>query len=616
MTVVTYTHSDAYPTISGATVNYANGQLFDISAALNAGGGSFSVDSTVGSNSLLIPALDLHPAVKRTGTTGANAQTPSVYQTVVALTDPVGKSEALKRKRDGTILWVGDTHIDMSAYGLPTDGTSDCTPSFAAMRAAEPSGGVVRIPRGVYRLLTDLDLTWGQYDLMGEGKFNTTLWASNDTITGTNAQTGGTTAVTLKADAWGEKFSLVGPLSMNKNNTGSAPKRSGINLHDRCWLRDVRVEAFNNGIQIDGNHQTIYNCVVTNCLYNIAWAQNSAGYTLHEGPSFTHGNQTMIDVDLTGAGFASIMIDGNSKIDSSTFQQVHMGFCQRGIDALAKAGQQIAIGNTSFYDCSFESVGDTYINDLGWNTANRRLMAYVQFFNQLTGPQDPTYSNIGGGLEMIKWGIVQDVRIHGRVGDNSNTSFGSVGWGTTSTACGFRFEQVNGFFFEYADTLWSNAGSQGKPMFRWEGGVIDWSDVYFTILDGGYVCSALKNGSAGTLTNEKLVCGVTAGNPTGTSGVKHYDGTGPAIGRVIAGGPLTTGLIVPVAYEGRFNGPFTTDATIVAGTAVTPDSANAGVKKRTTADQPEWGVAHAAPGVGVGAGNVLVSFRGPWTARF
>jgi hypothetical protein len=556
-----------------------------------------------GTYTLAIPSLSVtHQVEAVSGSTGGGSGVPAGTS---------GASQTLKHKRDNTVVWVGDTHIDLSAYGLPTDGTSDCTPAFTTMRAAE-SGGVVRVPRGTYRLLTDLDLTWGQYALMGEGKFNTNLWASNDTITGTNSQTGGTSAVTLSADAWGEKFSLVGPLSMNKSNTASAPKRSGLNLRDRCWLRDVRVEAFNQGIQIDGNHQTIYNCVVTNCLYNMAWTQSAAGYATHVAASLTHGNQTLIDVDLTGCGLASVMIDGFSKIDSASLMQVHMGFGQRGIDALAKGagGQQIAIGNTSFYDCSFESVGDTYINDLGWNTANRRLMAYVQFFNQLTGPQDTAYSNIGGGLEMIKFGMVQDVRIHGRVGDSSNTSFGSVGWGTTSTACGFRFEQANGFYHTFADTLWSAAGAQGKPMFRWEGGLIDWSDVYFTILDGGYVCSALKNGSGGTLTNENLVSGVTPGSPTGTSGVKHYDGTGAAIGRVIAGGPLTNGLIVPIAYEGRLNGPPTADATIAIGSSLAPVSGG-GVKKAAAGEQIV-GTAFAAPS----GGTVAASFRGPWTARF
>jgi hypothetical protein len=520
-----------------------------------------------------------------------------------------GASQLLKHKRDNTVAWVGDSYIDMSQY-VATDGVSDIVPGFTAMRAVE-SSGICRFPRGNWKLLTDLDGTWGNFTLMGEGEFSTNLWASND-FAGTNAITGGSTAITLAPKMGVEKCSIVGIRATDKTNTGTAPKRSGVNLRDGCWLRDVRIEAFNQGAQIDGNHQLLENVQITNCVYNLMWTQSAAGYATHLNPSLTHGNQSGVHVDLTGAGFASIGVDAFSKIDSSRFFQVHMGFAQRGIDLLATAsgGSQLAIGNTVFDTCSFEAVGDTYINDLGWNTANRRGIFYSFFKNMLTGPQDPAYSNIGGGLEMMKVGIVQDVHIEGRVGDGANTAFGSVGWGTTSTACGFRFERANGFFHTCADTLWSAAGAQGKPMYRWEGGLLDWSDVYFTILDGGYVCAALKNGSGGTLTNENLVSGVTPGNPTGTSGVKHYDGTGAAIGRVIAGGPLTNGLIVPIAYEGRLNGPPTADATIAIGSSLAPVSGG-GVKKAAAGEQIV-GTAFAAPS----GGTVAASFHGPWTARF
>jgi hypothetical protein len=510
----------------------------------------------------------------------------------------------LNAERAAILAYVGGSQIDMLSYGLPTDGSTLCDTAIAAAKTANPGGGTLVFPPGTFKF-TRSDLTGAIWNVRGQGRYTTTLWTPTDADDA---------ALVMHADAGLLDISMVGPAVVNVSNVGSAPAKRGVILRDRGFMLNCHVEAYGKGVVIDGNHQYLARVKGTNSKHNIAWAQGLAGYTTTNAASFTHGNQTLIDCDFTGAGDASCHVAGDSKIDASDLISTHFGFAPHGILFAAANGQQMALGGgTNMIGVSFESCGINYIEDAGWNTANRRMSKGVKWIAPRTGPQVQAYDPSGaGGTEMVKLGICRDWTIEGVVGDDSNTSFGSVGWGTTSTACGFRFEQCNGLFFKNADNLWGQAQTQGKPMFRWEGGLIDWGDVYFTVLNGGYVCAALKNGSGGTLTGEKLVSGVTPASPTSTTGVKHYDGTGAAIGRLIPGGPLTNGLIVPVAFEGRFNGPPTTDATIAIGSSLTPDSANGGVKKRTTADQQEIGIAYAAPS----GGSVQASIRGPWVARF
>jgi hypothetical protein len=494
--------------------------------------------------------------------------------------------------------------IDMKAEGIPLDGSSDCSPFIETMKTKYPTGGTMLFPPGVFKMLSGLDLTAQPWNVEGSGQFTTTLWSG-----GVDANRA---MIVMGPDSRIANLSLVGVLQVTVANVASAPALRGVVLRDRAEAENVRAEAFGVGVVIDGNHQTLLRVKVTNCKRNVAWAQNLSGFVTAVAASFAHGNQNVIACDFTGAGESSIYVAGDSKIDAADFVGTHLGVAPYGILLAAANGQQMALGGgTTMNGTSFEDCGVNYIGDAGWNTANRRMSKGLRFVNPKCGGLNPAYDPTGaGGDEMVKLGICQDWTIQGFVGDSSNASFGTLGWGTTATATGFRFEQCNGFRFEQADTLAAAAAAQGKPMFRWEGGLLDWSEVYFTFLNGGYQVGVFKNGSGGTLTAEKLVSGVNAANPTGTAGVKHYDASTPALGRVAANGPLTTGLMVPIVMEGRVNTPPTTD-TIAIGDALTPDSANAGVKKRTLANQQDYGVALAVPS----GGGVLSTCRGPWTVK-
>lgn len=492
--------------------------------------------------------------------------------------------------------------IDLRDFGLPMDNATDCSAAVASARAfyGPKGGGILTFPVGVFKFSNSiLDLTDSVWSVQGAGQFATTLHCPVDANNAFIVLTRGGVVI--------RDLSIVGPRSSDVNNVGTAPLRRGVVLRDRNLMSNVRVEAFGMNVVIEGNHQVLRDVQLTNGKYNLVWGQGLAGYATYQAASFSHGNHRLDAVDLTGAGEASILIAGDAVIDSSTLVQVHTGFCPIGIQLAPKTAQEGAISNSTFIDCSFESVGSCYINDLGWNTSGRRLVAYTKFINQLTGGHEPSYAPGGvGGIEMLKIGRVNDLQLIGRVGDSFNTSFGSVGWGNPSTACGYRFEECNNFIHTQADVLWGGAAGQNKPILRIEGGaggVGGSANNYITVF-GRYLVALMRANV--DLTNEYLVCATATGDPwSAGGGVKHADGTAPAIGRVAGAGPLTGGQWVPIVVQGAFNSPPSVAGVAQCDTLVV-DTANPGrVKTHSAFGQQIVGTALASAGPGAGAGCAL-----------
>jgi hypothetical protein len=483
----------------------------------------------------------------------------------------VGQILASNPSATGGIKWIAETQINLLAYGLPTDGVSDCTAAVLAAKAANPGGGCLVWPDGTYRVSTAQDHSDAHWNMTGQGEDTTILQAPVDA---NNAL-----FVLNRTECEIRDLSIYGPSAVTVAGVGSAPLRRGLILRDRNNMKHVRISGFGYGVVFDGNHQAIYDSKITDCKYNLAWAQGLAGYTTTQAASFTHGNQTMVNVDLTGAGDSSIYIAGDSKVDSSSFTQVHTGFAQYGITAAIKGTQEAAITNSSFYDCSFESPGSGYIRDLGHDSTNRRLWKAIKWYNPLTGPFDPTYavSSAASG-EMCKLGMMFDWEIFGRNGDTSNTSFGHVG--TAVGGCGFRADQFNNVIFHNADQLWSSAAGAAKSMFVLSASAIGCQNVWVTVFTQ-YVVAIMKS-SAG-LTDEKFVCESGTGDPNYQfhAGVKPADGSAVALGRAAGAGPLTSGALCPIVTRGSQNSSYVT-GTVAVGDQLTVDTAAAGSLKTAT----------------------------------
>lgn len=514
-------------------------------------------------------------------------------------------------------LLVNSPEIQLDDYGIRT---AIITPdnAIATAKAANPNGGTFVFPAGNYIIggttasPVNHDLTGSQYNIKGQGIGVTNLQVPSN----------GATAVfvTHRLEVFLEDFTLTGPgvggngtstigAAVVPGNVASAPTRIGIVARDRCTMNRVRVERFGQNVICDGNHQSFRDCSFKDGKWNFVYATNQQGYATTQASSFTHGNQVFHNIDLTGAGEASLHI-GDDYMDSCELTEVHLGFAPIGIQAAAKVTYEGAVLNTAFHGCSFESIGENYMKDLGISTANRRLFKGLRFYEQHDGPMASAYSRTGAiGTEMVKLGEIIDWTIWGLVGDAANSTFPiTCGVG----GCGFLAETIQNLVFYRADQLWNDAATQAKPMFRiqtgggWGGPTL--KDVYITCF-GRYVSAIMRNNTGSTMLDGRVVMPAAAGEPWG--GGFSYDvalasNTRPAIGRVAAAGPLTTGSLVPVVIYGESNAiPVVTTAGIVAGSPLTADSANPGsVKLAAAFTDPKIATAMNVPSAGTVEGII------------
>jgi len=141
--------------------------------------------------------------------------------------------------------------------------------------------------------------------------------------------------------------------------SGASKTTSGVRLRDRAWLEHVNVQGANmlDGIVIFGNHQNLCEVRSSGGRYNVSWR----GYT-------TIGNQTLENVDLTGARKASVGVAGDSTIDANVWSQVHLGYCPGGIcfERRAKPDRDVALVMSVMNTVAFEVCSNYDILDEGY----------------------------------------------------------------------------------------------------------------------------------------------------------------------------------------------------------------------------------------------------------
>lgn len=500
-------------------------------------------------------------------------------------------------------LVISQPNIDLLTYGIKSPLT---TPDGALATAisANPGGGTLVFPdappatpiilNGTY------DLTGVNWEIRGQGPKRTTLKRTVDTA---NAMFilwrpsdggAGTSIKDIMVDGPG-----VAGANVNASNVGSAPVSVGVILRDGCTMENCEVKRFGTGVVIEGNHQGVRRSWIRNNKWNLAWAQGLAGYATAVPASGTHGDQDIDFVDLTGCGLASIYIDGNSKIDSSTFKKCHLGGGPICIQAAAKGAQEPAINNTSFRGCSFEYVGEFEIKDDGVGAGGtRRSWKGLRFYDQHDGPYQSSNSRTGTiGTRMVEVGRLIDWKIFGQVGDSSNAVFSAVHAATDTV---FAAEEVNGLVFYDMDTLWGLLNTFTKPFIKLIGGAVSYKSVYGTV-ENTYTLMFMKNmiGTAPGLGNVMMPSNV--GEPFGagfTPWVTWGNNTRFPLG--LAGGTMrTNGEYLAVVIRGPHGATITTATGVVAGSKLTADSASSGNVKLAGASDPVIGHATDVPSGGL-----------------
>jgi hypothetical protein len=176
----------------------------------------------------------------------------------------------------------------------------------------------------------------------------------------------------------------------------------GVIANDKALVRDVTIEGFEHGLSIVGNHQRVYSVKVTECDYNLWFGPNADDF----------GDQTFLDLDLTGARKAGVLIDPSNTIDNAEFIGGHCGWSPYGFLRTASRGRHPGkqmLTSTSFKGFAFECIGNAAIYD---ESGTREVSSCV-FENcgmsWSEGVCDPGQSKAAA----IDVGILQDVRFLG-----------------------------------------------------------------------------------------------------------------------------------------------------------------------------------------------------------
>jgi hypothetical protein len=464
---------------------------------------------------------------------------------------------------------VGETQIDAVAEGTPTDGSSDCSPALEAIKASYSGGGLISYPQGTFNFASNHDLTAGQWSITGAAQWATKLQCG--------ANVAGA-AFTLRGGAhhYMENLRLSGP-DVSPTAGETMPVRNGLELRDQNQARRVLIEGFGEGLRIVGNHQSVYDCKVSNNWYGATWRFGGSG---------TSGNQTLINVDLTGNLNSSIDVSQGAKIDSSYFGAVHMGFGDYGMTfgARAGAGQEGALSNTVLLGCSFESVNKGFILDggFGGGAGVRRMITGNTWINTLT---PSSLNDATNGVNMIKIGRLLDERFIGARGDAFNSNFGCIG--NTAAGCAILFEECRTVYWMDAGQVLAQSRSLGRPVFRIGGAADGLSDVYMHVAAERYFID--KFGA--TITLGQTV-GKNGGDVILTNALMEYFG--------YAGQNVTSGDYGAVCYRDD-NANLASTGAIARGELVMPDTAAPGsVKVWTAGATPFIGRA-----VNAASGNVV-----------
>lgn len=289
---------------------------------------------------------------------------------------------------DGTnTSWArGVVNAALPPYNMsPSNtGAQNVTALNAAISAVWNSGsgsGAVYIPGGAsinYSLNAGISIP-KTVSLFTDAEWGATLTWTTDTGGGTfGLQLSTTSGVSYETPTiYG--FKLVGPGNQG-SALGVAPCAMGaVRLMDNGRLLNCTMIGWRMGVSFQGNHQKVAYCRVEHCYYGVWW---SDGATTFSDQSITH-------TELVNQKFASIAVAGDSTIDTSMFDKVHMGFSPYGIykESGGSFRKTEIANNTSFIDCSIEAVGNGMIYD----EADDSQVRGCQFIGGYTYIMNATY---------------------------------------------------------------------------------------------------------------------------------------------------------------------------------------------------------------------------------
>lgn len=271
-----------------------------------------------------------------------------------------------KLTTDGTTASWARNVIDASAppYNMSPANTAaqNVTALSAAISAVWNSGngwGAVYIPGGAG---VNYNLDAGVWLRKTVSLFTDADYGA--TLTWTTDLGGGTFGIQV-SDAGGVSFEtpsvsgfrLIGPGNQN-SALGTSPCTNGmggVRLLDNGRIFNCTLAGWHAGIAIRGNHQKIEYCRVEKCYYGVWWSDGATSFS----------DQSLSNTELVQEKFASVAVAGDSTIDTSMFDKVHMGFSPYGIykESGGSSRKTEIANNTSFIDCSIEAVGNAMIYD-------------------------------------------------------------------------------------------------------------------------------------------------------------------------------------------------------------------------------------------------------------
>jgi hypothetical protein len=253
----------------------------------------------------------------------------------------------------------------------------------AALHELPPAGGLIQVGAGHISLDVDQPARSpagrsyvappAGVTIAGLGEKVTTLGVSTDSGQGVYAIDA--SASSADAPITIANLSLVGP-GFHELQIGQPPAAvSGLATGSKLHVHDVVIEGFYAGIEIMSDHEILSRCKSSSNYYN--------AYV-----SATHGNQTLIACDFTGAARASVAAGPSGSFDSGTWLAVHVGFAPVGL-LKEPALTEPALLSNSWCQIAFEQCANACIYDATPGGSTTTLMA-VAFFS-------PVFA-IGGSL--------------------------------------------------------------------------------------------------------------------------------------------------------------------------------------------------------------------------